>query len=314
MHTSKLRYLVGAFLFVCASLPSFAAGPKIGVLLKGRAKFWQVIDQTAVASGNKLGAEVIVKAPMAEADVAVQIQLLNALAAAGAQAIIIAPTNKDALAEPVAALAAKGIKIIVIDSPLAGAAGTTFIGTDHHAAGEAAGKLLASLIGDTDEITLLRHAQNNGATGERESGAVDKIKAAHPKVVVRGDIYASTENGVEAERAQLALTRYPQAKGILASGTPGTMAMCELLTKNGGGAVKFVGFGVNLNPTVASALEAGTMHGWVAQLPVEIGRKSIESALALINGQMVPAVIHTDFVVVTKANLKEPAVQELLKL
>lgn len=314
MHTRTLRYLVGAFVFVCASLPAFAANPKIGVLLKGRAKFWQVIDQTAVATGAQLGAEVIVKAPMSESDVAVQIQVLNGLAAAGAQAIVIAPTNKDALAEPCAALAAKGIKIVVIDSPLAGHAGATFIGTDHRAAGEAAGKLLASLVGDADEITLLRHAQNNGATGERENGAVDVLKAAHPKVVIHGDIYASTENGVEAERAQLALARYPQTKAILASGTPGTMAMCELLTKNGGGSIKFVGFGTNLNPAVASALDAGTMHGWVAQLPVEIGRKAVESALALINGQNVPAVIHTDFVVVTKANLHEAKVQELLKL
>ncbi|HET7537443.1 MAG TPA: substrate-binding domain-containing protein [Candidatus Didemnitutus sp.] len=314
MPNRILRYLIGALILSCASLSSFAAGPKIGVLLKGRANFWQVIDQTATAAGTKAGAEVIVKAPMSESDVAVQIQMLNALAAAGAQAIIIAPTNKDALAEPVAALAAKGIKIIVIDSPLAGTAASTFIGTDHHAAGEAAGKLVASLIGDSDEITVIRHAQNNGATMARESGALEQIKAAHPKAVVHADIYASTENGVEAERAQLALTRYPQSKAIIASGTPGTMAMCELLAKGGGNGVKFVGFGVNLNPTVASALEAGTMHGWVAQLPVEIGHKSIEAALALINGQTVPPVIHTDFVVVTKANLHDPKVQELLKL
>lgn len=313
MNRSLVRGVFGALLLCCAQVLSFAAGPKVGVLLKGRAKFWQVIEQTALATGAQHGAEVVVKAPAAETDVAVQIQLLNALAASGVQAIVIAPTNKDALAEPVAAAAAKGIKIVVIDSPLAGGAGATFIGTDHRAAGEAAGRLLAGLIGDGDEIAVLRHAQNNAATGDRENGAIEALRAAHPKAPVHADIYASTEDGVEAARAALVFTRYPQTKAVLASGTPGTMAMCELLVKQGGG-VKFVGFGMNLNPAVASALEAGTMHGWVAQLPVEIGRTAIEAALDLLAGKSVPPVIHTDFIVVTKENLHDPTVQALLKL
>ena len=44
------------------------------------------------------------KAPLTEADVSVQIQLLNAMAGQGFSALVIAPTNKDALAAPVAAL------------------------------------------------------------------------------------------------------------------------------------------------------------------------------------------------------------------
>ncbi len=312
MTRTLVRLVFGALLLSCVS-SALAAGPKIGVLLKGRAKFWQVVEQSATAAATARGAEIIVKAPPAETDVAVQIQLLNALGAAGVQAIIIAPTSKDALAEPAAALAAKGVKIVVIDSPLAGSAGATFIGTNHRAAGEAAGQLLATLIKDTDEISILRHAQNNAATGDRENGALEKLREAHPKAPVHADIYASTENGVEGERAALVFTRYPQTQAILASGTPGTMAMCELLTKQPR-PVKFVGFGMNLNATVASALEAGTMHGWVAQLPVEIGRTAVEAALDLLNGKSVPPVIHTDFVVITKDNLHDPKVQELLKL
>lgn len=308
-----VRLVFGALLVGCVTSATFAAGPKIGVLLKGRAKFWQVIEQSATAAATARGAEITVKAPMAETDVAVQIQLLNALGAAGVQAIIIAPTNKDALAEPAAAWAAKGVKIVVIDSPLAGSAGATFIGTDHRAAGEAAGKLLSGLIGDTDEISVLRHAQNNGATGDRENGALEKLREAHPKAAVHADIYASTENGIEAERARLIFARYPQTKAVLASGTPGTMAMCELLAQEPR-PVKFVGFGMNLNPTVASALEAGTMHGWIAQLPVEIGRTAVETALDLVAGKKVAPVIHTDFIVITKDNLHDPKVQELLKL
>src|SRR5687767_9320317 len=124
------------------------AGPKIGVLLKGRSPFWASMEKGALAAGEKHGAEIVVKAPASEADVAVQIQLLNAMATQGFAALVIVPANKDALAAPVAVLAALGIKIVVLESPLAGDKWPVFVGTDHHAAGQAAGNLLATLVGD----------------------------------------------------------------------------------------------------------------------------------------------------------------------
>ena len=291
------------------------AAPKIGVLLKGRAPFWSAVEKGALEAGQQLGAEVVVKAPLSESDVSVQIQLLNALAAQGATAIVIAPINKEALAVPIASIAVKGVKVVVIDTPLTGKAAPVFIGTDHNAAGEAAGKLLASLVTDADEVSILKHAQSSGATNQREAGALAAFRAVHPASVVRGEIYASVEVGGEVEKAQLLLAQHPATKAILASGTPGTLAMLKVLQdKKLAGAVKLVGFGFNLNPEVAAALESGAMSGWIAQLPKEIGTKGVAAAVSLLKGEAVPAVVYTDFVVITKDNLKDPKVQALLAL
>ena len=291
------------------------AAPKIGVLLKGRAPFWSAVEKGALEAGQQLGAEVVVKAPLSESDVSVQIQLLNALAAQGATAIVIAPINKEALAVPIASIAVKGVKVVVIDTPLTGKAAPVFIGTDHNAAGEAAGKLLASLVTDADEVSILKHAQSSGATTQREAGALAAFRAMHPASVVRGEIYASVEVGGEIEKAQLLLAEHPATKAILASGTPGTLAMLKVLQdKKLAGAVKLVGFGFNLNPEVAAALESGAMSGWIAQLPKEIGTRAVVAAVSLLKGEAVPAVVYTDFVVITKDNLKDPKVQALLAL
>jgi ribose transport system substrate-binding protein len=245
----------------------------------------------------------------------VQIQLLNALAAQGAEAIVIAPINKEALAVPIASIAVKGVKIVVIDTPLTGKAAPVFIGTDQEAAGKAAGELLSRIVSDADEVSFLKHAQTSGATTQRESGALATFRAAHPKSVVHGDIYASVESGAEADKARLLLAQHPGTKAVLASGTPGTLAMLKVLQeKKLAGAVKLVGFGFNLNPDVAGALESGAMSGWIAQLPREVGAKGVSAALDLIKGAAVPAVVHTDFVVITKDNLKDPKVQALLAL
>jgi ribose transport system substrate-binding protein len=294
---------------------AFGADYKIGVLLKGKSVFWNVMGQGATEAGQAAGAEVIVKAPLAETDVSIQTQLLVAMGKMNIQALVIAPTNKDALSGPVSILAAKGVKIVVVDSPLSGKTPHVFVGTNHRAAGEAAGQLLASLVQDKDEVSFLKHAQGGGAAEDREVGALAKLREAHPGLMVHGDIYASTENGVEEERAALLLTKYPGTKAILASGTPGTMAMLKVLGQKGlAGKIQFVGFGFNLNPDVAAAIENGTMAGWIAQLPKEVGKKGVESAVALLKGQTLPAVVNTDFLVITKDNLKDPKVQALLNL
>lgn len=314
MRSYLPRLLLCAGLFSCFA-SSLGAASKIGVLLKGHSSFWSAVESGAVEAGQKLGVEVIVKAPLAETDIAVQIQLLNALGAQGITALVIAPCSKDALAAPVAALAAKGVKVVVIDSALDGKASPVFVATDQQAAGEAAGQLLATLVQGTDEVSFLKHNQTSGATAQREAGALNALHAAQPKVAVHGDIYASSERDAEVEKATLLLSTYPMTKAILASGTPGTMAMLHVLqAKKLTGSVKLVGFGFNLNPEIASAIEGGALQGWIAQLPKEVGAQGVAAAVALLKGETVAPVVHTDFVAVTKNNLKDPKVQALLAL
>src|ERR1044072_5606407 len=79
--------------FVATTLllaPSLFAASKIGVLLKARSPFWAAIEKGALETGEKLGVTVISKAPLAESDISVQIQMLNALGAQGVEAIVIA--------------------------------------------------------------------------------------------------------------------------------------------------------------------------------------------------------------------------------
>lgn len=303
-------------LIALGATSSLVAAPKIGVLLKARdVGFWSAAEKGALEAGQKLGAEVTVKAPLRESDVSVQIQLLNGLAAQGAEAIVVAPINKEALNIPIASIVVKGVKVVVIDTPLTGKAAPVFIGTDHEAAGKAAGDLLAKLVTDQDAVSLFKHSQSSGATVQRDAGALAAFRAVHPNATVYGDIYASSESGAEREKARLVLAQHSNIKAVLATGTPGTLAMLEVLkAQNLAGRIKLVGFGFNLRPEVAAALESGAMSGWIAQLPQEIGAKGVSAAVSLLKGENVPAVVYTDFIVITKDNLNDPKVQALLAL
>lgn len=312
MKFTSVGRIAGWVALFIASLMPVTAAEKIGVLLKGRSAFWSAMEKGATESAQKLGVEVTIKSPLTESDISVQIQLLNALVAQGVQALVIAPSSKDALAGPVAAAAAKGIKIVIIDSPLEGSS-APFVATNNTDAGTAAGKLLAALVGEGEEVSFLKHSQTSAAATLREASAYAALREARPKVVVSRDIFSGTESGHEKEKAALLLTQHPGAKVIFASGTPGTSAMLQVLTeKKLAGSIKFVGFGFDLNPTVAAAIESGAMHGWVAQLPQEIGAKGVAAAVSLLHGEPVPEKVYCDFLVVTKDNLHDAKVQALL--
>lgn len=315
MRLISIRVLLTVIPLVLGLPALHAEGHKIGVLLKGKTKFWSVVEQGAIAAGEKLGAEIVVKTPPSESDVGIQIQMLNALAKQGVEAIVLVPINKETLAKPAAAIAAQGIKIIVLDSPLDGDVASTFIATDHHAAGIAAGQLIATLVGENDQVSLFRHSQDNAATNSRENGAVEKLHEAYPKLVVFSDVFTGNETEVQIERAKLLLSKHPGTKAVLASSTAGTMAMLQVLAhREPLGDVKLVGFGFNLNDEVAAALEAGALHGWVAQQPKEIGYDGVAAAVDILNGKTVPPTRNVEVVLVTKANLHDPKSQALLKL
>lgn len=315
MKFSHLVRLILAASVVFSGAAGLAAAPKIGVLLKAKNPFWNAMEKGALEAGEKLGVEVIVKAPLAESDIGVQVQLVNALAGQGVQAIVIAPSSKDGLVEPLKAVIEKGIKVVIVDTELTTKISPVFVGTDQREAGRAAGRLLAEHLSESDVLSIFKHSQTSGATIERELGALEILRERFPNLTIHGDVYSSTEKGVEHERAKLLLQKHADTNAILASSTPGTTAMLQVLREtNQAGSVKFIGFGFNLNPTIAEALESGAMLGWVAQLPSEAGAEGVKAALAMVNGDTPPAVVNTRFVVITKNNLNDAAVQALLQL
>jgi len=290
-----------------------SAGPKVGLLLKQKSGFWSVAEQGARSAAGRLEAEIIARAPQSESEVGTQIQMLATLLEEGCEAIVIAPCSREALVDPVAAAVARGVKVVVLETRLANDVAPVFVGTDQTEAGRAGGRLIASLVADRDIVCLFRHNQTSPATGQRENGALEVLRTARTGLVLRGNIYASIEKGLETTRANQLLTAEPNAKAILASGTPGTMAMLRVLgDRRLAGTVRFVGYGYNLNQPVADAITSGAMDGWIAQLPGRMGEAAVTAAVALTRGDTVESTITIPFEVITKDNLQEAAIRALM--
>ncbi len=313
MNHQLFRTLLSVLLHLALAV-GLAASPKVGVVLKAKSSFWYAVERGALAAGTKLGAEVTVLAPSSETDTAGQIQLLERYVEQKPDAIIIAVNDREALVEPLARVSAAGVKVVLVDTLLAGEPKYVFVGPNQRDAGRAAGELLALLIGDADPVFFVKLSQSSGAAAERERGAFEKLKELRPHFVLRGSTYIETAAGISTESCTQILDPNPDLKGILASATRATLPMIKAVQEKGrADTTKLVGFGFNLCPEAAAAIDSGALDGWIAQLPADMGFRGVQAALALVKGEPVPAAIPTDILVVTKANLHEPKVEALLE-
>lgn len=315
------RYLprpAGFVRFIAAGLVGIAAasclaGPKIGVLLKDKSPgFWVFAEKGATEEAKAAGAELIVKAPPTVLDASAQPRLLTGLAAEQLDALVVAPTNPEAIEGQVTALAAKGVKIVAVDTPLKDGLAHAFVGADQAAIAEAAAKVFVSLLHDGDEVALLRNNSLDRTVITREETLKQALRL-RPGVTLHADVFASSEKDSEDERALVMLAKHPKITAVFASATRGTLSTIKAIREKGlVGKVKVVGFGTYLPPDAARAFEDGILYGWVAQQPKDLGTKAVRAAAALVKGEAVAAVIRPDYLLVTPENFRSPAAQALL--
>jgi ribose transport system substrate-binding protein len=304
-------------LVICSLILSttlgFAAQPKIGVLLKDRTPgFWVYAEKGAADAAQALGAEIVVRAPIAVTDVGAQSKLLASLATEKLDALVIAPSNPESIESAVSALAKSGVKIVTLDTPLKTGLAQCFVGADHQAMSDAATKVLLAALTDGDQVALLRNNSIDRPVLIRERTVMDALKSR--KVTLHADIFASTEKDSEEQRALLLLERHPNVKIVFASATRGTLAVIKAVrAKNLVGKVKVIGFGLYLPEEVSAAFKDGILLGWIAQQPKDVGYKGVSAALDLIAGKTIPEEIHPAFTVITPQNYMEPAIAALAK-
>jgi ribose transport system substrate-binding protein len=314
MFTVKNWFMVAAaFAFSTAAWAQ--TKPTVGILFKNRVGYWALAEKGAVAAGQELGVNVLVKGAPSVDNPSWQVTLLHALLEQKPDVLVISPTRLDLLEPVVKEAIARGTKIVGFDAAPWENIVTVSIEPDRIGVAQAAAGVFAPLVTDGDEVVVYRNNQSDLPVVEREELLIRELKALRPNLVVRADIYANSGGMDAKETSTFVLKKYPQTKAIISTSTAGSLAMLDTLqAQNLAGKIKLVGFGTNLDPKAAQALESGVLDAWVAQLPYDTGRLCVTTATAIIRGENVPKVVKEVPLVVTRKNLHDPKIQALLKL
>jgi ribose transport system substrate-binding protein len=291
---------------------------KIAVIPKGTThEFWKSVHAGAVKAAKEVDVDIVWKGPLKEDDLKAQVDVVSTFVAQGVSGIVLAPLSDTALRAPVKQATQAKIPVVVFDSDLQGEDQVSFVATDNVAAGKLAGDHVAKLLGDKGgNVVVLRYQEGSASTQNREKGFLEAVKAKPGlKVVSENQYGGATTESAFAKGESLLLAQKAETGAVNGIFTPNestTFGMLLALRKsNMNKKMKFVGF--DASDKLVGALKEGDVDGLVVQNPFNMGYLAVKTMADHLRGKKVEKRIDTGARLVTKDNLEDPAVKEVMQ-
>ena len=309
-------------LLLAASLAAFAitggaaqAAGTISVIVKATtSEYWQWVFKGAEDASKELGL-TLEKLGTPKDDAAGQISVLETAAAAKPLAIVISPTVADALGDPIAAVTAAGIPVIMIDSGANTDQYAAFLTTNNEAGGRAAANAIAACIKErtgkvAGKVGYLTAMAGHESLDSRDKGFLDGMKA-YPDITVVGNRVGNNEEAEGMSNTADMLTKDPDLVGLFADNAQmGTGAGASIAEQNLGSKFCLVAF--DSDSGELEHLNDGSIYGLIIQDPYMMGYAGVWYGYAASMGVRLPKNVDTGVGTVTKANMNDPAFAGLL--
>ena len=264
-------------------------------------RFWQAVNEGAVAAGKACNYNVKFVGPQNEKAVTEQNDLLNAALADKPAAIGFAALDSAAAAETLGQIQAEGIPVVAFDSGVDSDIPVTTVQTDNYAAaGEAAAKMI-ELLGDKQgSVGMVCHDQTSTTGKQRCAGFKEYFEKNAPSNLTLIQEQYAGEVGLAADTAKGIIQGNSDVIGMYGSNEAAASGVVQGVGETGKD-VTVVGF--DSGKTQIDAIKAGTEAGAVTQSPVKIGYYTVKAAVAALNGAELPKTINSGFAWYDKTNI-----------
>jgi ribose transport system substrate-binding protein len=287
-----------------------SAGKKITLMVGVKGDpFYVSMQCGAKQAADAAGATLTVQGPD-KFDATLQNPMLDAVAASKPDALLVAPNDVKASVPPLKRLQDAGTKIVLVDTTVTDPTiGVSRIATDNNLGGQKAAEAMQQL-GVKGKVLVISTDPGVSSVDARVDGF--KTKAASLGFTLAGPTqYSHNQASTAAQVISAALARTPDLAGVFATNLFTAQGVATGVKQAGkSGKVKIVGF--DAGPDQIKQLEAGDVQALVAQKPFDIGVQGVEQALNALDGKTVTPTIQTESLVVTKANMTDPAVSKYI--
>ena len=282
--------------------------------------YWQVIIDGAKDGGNDFDCNVYVSGSYAETDWESHERLLDAAAAAGADAILLAPNDSVNLSGKIDEVYNNGIRVVLIDTIANTDSYDICYMTDNLMAGQKAAEEMISLLrkNGTSDSESIQIGIQVGATSsltiiERLAGFFQYWSKNAPDTwEVIPDIKCNEGSVDKAVTCAEELLAYPDIKGVFGTNNGSTVGFARVIEERGLKNIAVVGF--DYSEEIAGLIDDDEyIASTVLQKQYYMGYTGVETALALVGGQEMPVKFaDTGVVIVNKDTIDEAEVQEAL--
>ncbi|MBA8821607.1 ABC transporter substrate-binding protein [Ochrobactrum sp. GPK 3] len=311
----KFKTALLASVMVFGGLSTASAG-EIAVIVKTvNSTFWQNVQKGADAAiANAKGEHTMTfQGPASESAIADQVNMVENAVNRKVDAILLAPSDPDALVPAVKKAWEARIPVVIIDSQLADGAEKyyqSFLSTDNKKAGELAAKALIDKVGTTGKIAVMSYVAGAGSEIGRVGGFTDYIKA-NSKLEIVGPYYSQSQMATALNQTTDVLAANSDLKGIFGANEPTAIGMGRAI-KQAGKAGKVTAIGFDGNQDLQEFVKDGTLSATVVQGSYQMGDIGVATLLKLLKKEKVEKTIDTGVVVVTKDNVDKPEAKNVL--
>src|SRR5262245_29034135 len=290
----------------------------IAVIPKGTSHvFWQSVHAGAQKAATELGIDIVWRGPLREDDRDSQVSEVEGFISRGISGIVLAPLDDTALVAPVSNALRVNIPVVIFDSGLKSEDYVSFVATDNLKGGLLGGQHLAKVLNGKGKVVLLRYAEGSNSTTLREDGFLQAMKANSGIEVLSSNQYAGADVEGAYKKSEAMLSRFKTADGnllidgVFCPNESTTVGMLRALEDNGwAGKVHLVGF--DASGILIKGVRDSHIDALVLQDPVKMGYLSVKTIAAHIHGDQVDKRIDTGVTLVTRENLDEPSMKDLV--
>jgi ribose transport system substrate-binding protein len=281
--------------------------------------FYITMRKGAEAAAKAIGVNLVWQGGP-EFNPVVQVPVLDAVVAKKPDAILIAPTDKDQLIQPLKNAADAGIPIITVDTFIGNGNYQTgngdadfplsYIASDNVLGGAVAARSLAKAIGEKGKVYISNVKPGVSTTDQREQGFKEEMKK-YPNIQVLETQYNDDDANKAASQLQAVFARNPDLDGVFGANIFSGLGSANGVQQAGQtGKIRVVVF--DAPSTIIDNINAGLVDLAIAQHPAEIGYFGVMAAYAQLTGNSIPVLIGTGFTVIDKSNVSDPKIKKFV--
>lgn len=254
--------------------------------------FYESMSCGAQAAAADSGVTLTVQAPTAWGAEGM-LPVLDAVGATTPDALLVVPTDAEALDERLLSIKDSGAPIVELDQHVTDESiAVSSIASSDVDGGTLAAETLAELIGESGKVLVISSPPGTDQQYVRAQAFEEKL-ADYPNIEYVGAQFSLSDVAESAAIVTATLAAHPDLAGIFVTNDiNATGAVAGLEEAGAVGDVKVVAY--DAADTEIAALEAGSIHALIAQDPYGEGVLGVQTALAALNGESVERQISID--------------------
>lgn len=213
----------------------------------------------------------------------------------GVKAILINPTDSDAVSNAIRAANQAKIPVLTLDRGASRGEVVSHIASDNVGGGEMAGKFISEKIGKNARVIQLEGIAGTSAARERGEGFMNAVKSENLQLLASQPADFDRTKGLNVMENML--SSKPDTQAVFAQNDEMALGALRAVQASGKD-ILIVGF--DGTEDGIAAVKRGLLGATIAQQPDLIGEIGVESAVKLLKGEAVEKNIPVELMMVVK--------------